>query len=257
MHDNKPKISVVVITKNVEKEIIGFLESVKWADEVVVVDDDSTDKTREICKTYKTKVIVHRSDLKFDIQRNIGIDNAANDWIMQTDSDEIIPQDTGVKIREAISDPEDFVAFKLIRKDYFFKKCISEAYMLKVFNRKFARYEELGNRHEKINVKGKIGYIKAVVEHYTYEGISDFVKKQIYYADSEAETLMKEKGILSWKKIRYNLTIKPLKLFWKLYFKKKYYKYGQYGFIWSLLQVIRRIIIYMKYWEIVNKKYNK
>lgn len=253
------KISVVVTTKNEEEKIRSFLESVKWADEIVVMDDESSDRTREICEKYGARVIVHKSNFEFDIQRNIGFDNTKNEWVMQMDSDEIVTDDAIKKIREAVNNPGDYVAFELIRRDHFKDRCLvycgMESRKIKLFNKKFVRYKELGRRHEELDMNGKVGYLDAVVNHYPYKGVIDFIQKQCYYADCEAKLMLQEYGILSWKDIRYNLTIKPLKLFWKLHVKKGGYKDGQYGFIWNLLQVVRRIIIYMKYWEIIEENY--
>lgn len=250
------KLSVVVITKNNDNLIRGFLESVKFADEVVVIDDESTDKTREICKEYGAKIIVNKSELQFDKQRNIGIDKADNDWIMQMDADEIVSVETVKRIKEALGNLKGQVAFSIVRKDYFKNKCLKncgmQSNMVKIFNRNFARYKELGRRHEFLDIKGKLGYINAVVDHYPYKGVIDFLNKQLYYADHEARRILREKGRLSWSRIRYNLIIKPIKLFWKLHFKKKGYKDGAYGFIWNLLQAIRRMILWMRYWEILE-----
>jgi hypothetical protein len=175
---------------------------------------------------------------------------------MQTDADEIVPRETAKKIKEALQNPGKNVAFKLIRKDHFKGKCLKHcgmySTMIKIFNKKFVKYKEFGRRHEVLSIKGKIGTIDAEVNHYNYKGVLHFLNKQLYYANHEAEVVLEEKGVLPWDKVRYNLTIKPIKLFWKLHFKKRGYKDGIYGFIWNLLNTLRRIIVWLRYWEMIE-----
>ncbi|MGB2599642.1 MAG: glycosyltransferase, partial [Candidatus Omnitrophota bacterium] len=78
----RQKFSAVVLTKNVEDQVRGVLESVKWADEIVIVDGFSTDKTVDICKEYGAKIVQHKFEGDFGEERNIGIDNASGDWIL-------------------------------------------------------------------------------------------------------------------------------------------------------------------------------
>ena len=84
----KQTIAAVVIAKNEEKRIVPCLESIKWCDEIVVVDDMSVDETARICRKYGAKVIMHPSGGDHDNQRNVGIYNASSNWILQMDADE-------------------------------------------------------------------------------------------------------------------------------------------------------------------------
>ncbi|MCL2389660.1 MAG: glycosyltransferase family 2 protein, partial [Elusimicrobia bacterium] len=81
------KVSAYVLTKNEEKNIAACLESVKWAGEIVIVDNQSTDKTLEIAKKYNAKVVSHEMN-GFGAQRNVALDNCAYDWIICLDADE-------------------------------------------------------------------------------------------------------------------------------------------------------------------------
>ncbi|MEW6170959.1 MAG: hypothetical protein AB1472_05340, partial [Candidatus Omnitrophota bacterium] len=96
--------------------------------------------------------------------------------------------------------------------------------------------------------------LNASIEHYPFKSITQFIERQNFYSSLEAREILQEKGILREKEIRYNLTIKPLKLFFKLYFKKQGFKDGIHGLVWCLMQVTRRIFIWAKYWELIERE---
>lgn len=251
----KTPISAVIITKNEEDKIKRCLDSINWVDEVIVVDDQSSDKTLDICREYNTKIIINKSNGNFRDQRNLGSDNAKNDWVLQLDADEIIPYDLKEKIIEALNKQDNFVAFSFKRKNFFLGHFIrySGEYndTIKLFKKNKARY--VGRTiHEILEVNGPIAKLNADIEHYPFKSITQFIERQNFYSSLEAREILQEKGMLREKEIRYNLTIKPLKLFFKLYFKKQGFKDGMYGLVWCLMQVTRRIFIWVKYWELIK-----
>jgi glycosyltransferase involved in cell wall biosynthesis len=248
---SKQALSVVVITKNEEKRIVPCLESIVWADEVIIVDDCSTDRTEEICKEFGAKVVSNKSNGNFDRQRNIGIDSAANDWILQLDADEIVPPATSKKIRESIAAPGGYVAFKMKRKNFFIGHPLKYAgaydYMTKLFNKNYARYRR--SIHEILDLKGETGIIDADIEHYPFNSIGQLIKKADFYTDLEAEVFLEENKQVSFKEIKYRLTWKSLKLFWKLYKKKQGYRDGMFGLIWCVANVMGTQMRWLKLWE--------
>ena len=90
---SRKKLSVVILAKNEEDRIAACLESLKWVDEIVVVDGLSTDRTVSICEEYGAKVVSHKFEGDFGFERNIGNENCSGDWILQLDADEIVPED--------------------------------------------------------------------------------------------------------------------------------------------------------------------
>jgi|SRR3989338_2408312 len=248
----KPGLSAVIITKNEEYKIVHCLESIRWVDEIIIIDDLSNDRTVEISKKYGAKVIINESKGNFDNQRNIGIQNATGEWILQMDADEVVPEDTANKIREVIRNPRDFVAFKLLRKSYFIgyplKYAGSYDYMLKLFKKGKAIY--VGSSvHETLKVDGPIGVIGAEVYHYPFNSIRQVIERCNFYTDVESEDELKNKEKIDSKEIKYHLIWKSLKLFWKLYIKKRGYKDGMYGLAWCILNVIGPQIRWLKVWE--------
>ncbi|OQX87496.1 MAG: hypothetical protein B6D55_03315 [Candidatus Omnitrophica bacterium 4484_70.2] len=247
------KIAAVVLTKNEEVKIEKCLRCLQsFVDEIIVVDDNSEDKTVEICKKLGAKVIINESGGNFDKQRNIGIEKASCDWIIQMDADEIIPSETAVKIKEAIKNPSDYVAFKLRRKNFLFGHPLryGGAYNwgIKLF-RKGKAYYTGSSVHETLKVDGKVGRIDADIYHYPFTSMRDIFERTNFYTEVESKLFVENKRSVSFKEIKYRLTWKSLKLFWKLYVKKKGYKDGMYGLVWCILNVIGPQIRWLKIWE--------
>jgi glycosyltransferase involved in cell wall biosynthesis len=248
-------LSVVVTTKNEEDKIARCLESVKWADEIVIVDGFSTDRTVEICRQYTDKIIQHKCDGNFDKERNLGIDNATGDWVLQLDADDVVTDRFRQEIEKILSkETVEFNAYKFRRKNFFLGHFMRWGgwyhYSLHFFRRGYARYR--GKIHETLIVNGKIGRIEADVEHYPYKSISQFIERHNSYSNRVAQAILEQKGVLSQGKIKYNLTVKPLKLFWKFYIKKKGFREGTIGLIFSVLFAWVHFLNWVKYWESGN-----
>lgn len=253
------KLTAVIPTKNCEKDIIKCLESVKWADEIVIIDGFSTDTTLDICKKYTDKIVQYKHEGDYygvgEEERNIGIDNATGDWILQLDSDEIVTEEFKKDIENILSsDNGSIAAYKFMRKNYFLGHFMRWGgwyhHSLHFFKRHKARYE--GNIHETLIVDGEIGKLSSGVEHYPFKNIKQFIQRHNSYSDREAKMILKNKGILDEKTIIYNIKKKPGKLFWKFYVKKKGFLEGKYGFIFSVLFAWVHFLNWSKYWELVN-----
>lgn len=255
----KKRLSAVIITKNEEDKISRCLESIKWADEIVVVDDLSKDDTVEICQDFGAKVISHNSDGNFDRQRNIGIDNAQGEWILQMDADEVVSDKLKCEIIKMLESNSDCSGFKFKRRNYFFDKPLNYGGwyhdFLRLFRKEAGRYIG-GSVHELVKVDGKIGHINADMEHYMFQSISQIVERQNYYTSKDAERLLRERGIVGKKELRYHLSIKPLKLFWKTYFRKQGFRDGIYGLIYCIFDAYLHFLKWTKYWELIRNEGN-
>ncbi len=251
------KLTAVIITKNEEDKIARCIESVNWADEIIIVDDESSDETVAIAEKLGAKVIASASRGNFDRQRNIGIDQASGDWIIQMDADEVVTEKLKDEITQAINNPQDFDAFKFWRRNFFLGRSMRYAdqchYWLRLFKKDKARY--IGSDvHEKLKVEGKIGVIDACIDHFAFNSITQFIQRQNHYSSYEAKALFEREGAVEEKKIKYNIKIKPLKIFWKNYVKKKGYKDGMHGLIWCVLLAFRHVMIWAKYWEFIKNE---
>ncbi|MFQ5681336.1 MAG: glycosyltransferase family 2 protein [Candidatus Omnitrophota bacterium] len=247
------KLTAVIIVKDEEYKVAKCLEGIKWADEVVVVDDMSSDRTMEICRSYGAKVVRHNSEGNFDRQRNIGIDNGSGEWILQLDADEVVGEKLREAIKQAIQDPGNYVAFRFRRRNY----CLGhfmryggcyDPYHIKLFRKDRARYVGK-NIHETLKIDGPIGTLDADIDHYNFPGVSAYVARQNAYSCVEAGVILGQKGRISQKEIKYNLTLRPLKIFWKNYVKKRGYKDGMQGLVFAIISAFRHFLIYAKVWE--------
>lgn len=252
------KLSVVIITKNEEGKIARCLESVKWADEVIVIDDLSQDRTVEICQEFGARVISHKSEGDFDRQRNIGIDNASGNWILQMDADEIVPEGLKEEIQKVIeSQGSRFIAYKIKRQNFFLGHFMRHGgwfiHYIKLFKKGKARY--VGRSvHETLKVDGPVGTIDEPIKHFPFNSIEQFIERQNFYTSVEARLMYEDKGEMSARKVKYNLTIRPLKLFWKVYIKKRGFLDGMHGFLFAILNSWVYFLRWVRYWEICNLK---
>ena len=252
------KLAAVIITKNEEKRIRSCLDSLSsFVDEIVIVDDLSTDNTVNICRTYQAKILTNSSGGNFDHQRNLGIEAANSEWVIQMDADEVVPQATAKKIKQTLVNPEDFAAFSLRRKNFFFghpleTEVFFDKAMVKLLKKGTARYTGR-SVHETLEIDGKIGKIEGEVFHYPYSSISEVLTKVNFYTEVIAKNFVEDSESISFKEVKYQLTFKSLKRFWKLYLRKRGYREGMYGFIWCILKVIIPQIKWLKIWEIAVK----
>ena len=255
----KRKLTALLIVKNEEKRIRNCLESVKWADEIVVVDGCSTDKTIDICNEYNAKVVMHKFDGSFETDCNLGIDSSSGDWIIKLDADEIVTDSLKKDIENVLEDDKGYSAYKFRRKNFFLGHFMKHGgwyhYSLHFFKKGKARYK--GKVHETLIVDGKIGKLEGDCEHYPFNSLSEFITRHNRYADIEAQKILDTQGVVSKKTVMYNLKIKPLKRFWKFYVKKKGFLEGRYGLIFSVLFAWVHFINWAKYWEFVKEKYEE
>jgi len=252
----RKKLTALLIVKNEEKRIRGCLDSVRWADEIVVVDGFSRDRTVEICNEYGAKIIEHEFEGGFDIDCNLGIDNSSGDWILKLDADEVVTDSLKEDIQRVLEDDKGYSAFKFHRKNFFLGHFMRYGgwyhYSLHFFKKGKARYK--GRVHETLIVDGKIGQIEGDCEHYPFSSLTEFIDRHNRYSNIEAQRILDEQGILNTKTINYNLKIKPLKRFWKFYVKKKGFLEGLYGLVFSILFAWVHFLNWAKYWEMVKDK---
>lgn len=259
----REKLSVVVLTKNEEDIIARCLDSVKWADEIIVIDDNSTDNTIDVVRRYTDKVIVSASGGNLARQRNVGIDNSSSDWILQMDADEVSPNGFRDEVLELLKAGSDLAAFRFRRLNNFCGKFLKFGgedlhKPLRLFRRGKARFLVDGNKiHEEIKIDGKIGELDIYLEHYNFPDIGHYVATQDFYSGIEAKCLYDKIGLIPEKKLRKELTIGPVRLFLKIYIKRKGFKDGLYGLIFAMLSAWRRFLIYAKYWELNKDHYGK
>lgn len=252
------QLGIVLLTKNEEKRIRGSLDHLlSITPHIVIVDDESTDQTVSIIREeYDLPIIVSRSNRDLAKQRNLGADHLQTEWVLQMDTDEIIPDDTITSIQKAIASKQ-YNSYWINRLNFFLDTAIRHANASQHINRMYrkekARYDEPG-LHEFLRVDGDEGRIDEFIYHYPFEGAEDIVLRALHYTEFEAEQICAKSDRISLKEIRYRLTFKSVKLFWKMYVKNKGYKDGLAGLIWCVCNVIGPQILWMKVLQKAKRK---
>lgn len=244
------KISVVISAYNEENMIEPCLKSLKGiADEIIVVNNSSQDKTEELAKKY-AKVITRPNDpVNLNKNKNFGFTKATGDWIISLDADERLTPQLGKEIKTAILD-KNINGFDIPRKNIIFGKWIEHSiwwpdYNLRLFRRGKGKFAEV-HVHEKLDVNGKVGKLENPMIHYNYQTVSQFINKMNKtYTESESENFIKSgKNIYWFDAIRW-----PANDFAKTFFSEHGYKDGMHGLVLSLFQAFYALVFFAKVWE--------
>jgi glycosyltransferase involved in cell wall biosynthesis len=240
-------VSVVIITKNEELNIEDALKSVADAQEIIVVDSFSTDRTVDICKKYTDKVHQHEWQ-GFARQKQMAVDYADGPWVLILDADERVTPELKAEIVRNISST-DLNGFWIPRENYFIGRRIRHGgwwpdHTLRLFKKDKGRLEHR-EVHEKVVVEGTPGYMKNPLRHFTYTSVSDFVQRMERYSTLAAKEIRKNTGRAG----LFSLTIKPLVTFIKMYFLRLGLLDGTRGFMLAVLYSFYTFLKYAKTWE--------
>jgi glycosyltransferase involved in cell wall biosynthesis len=255
---DKVRLSAVILSHNAQSTIAKCLASLSgWADEIIVVDGQSSDETVNIARQFGARVFSHAFLGSFAEERNFGTEQANGDWILQLDSDEVISEEFKKKCAEILA-ATTCVAFKFRRKNYFLGRSLAYGgfyhFSQHLFRKGFAYYE--GRVHERMVVRGGVGEIDADILHFPFDNLNEFIERQNRYTSLQASDIIDEYKDLSIAKVRYNLTWKPLKLFKKMYLNKKGYKEGVHGLVFIILFCFVHFLKWAKVWERLYKENN-
>lgn len=254
------KISAVVITKNEANNIKRCLDSLIWVDEIVIVDDYSTDGTVEICKNYTEKIFYNKFE-DFSTQKQFGISKTTNDWVLIVDADEVISKELRDEIIELFSSETltNYYGFFIPRHTFYLGKIINycgwKVKVLRLINKNFGKYN--GKKvHEKIVIPNlnKVGYLKNPILHYSYQSITQHIEKINLYSSLDALELYSKGVRINCFNFVYYLFLKPIMIFIKKYFFMKGFLDGYRGFLISLFTSIVTILNYVKLKEIQDEK---
>jgi glycosyltransferase involved in cell wall biosynthesis len=247
-------LSVVLATFNEETNLKDCLESVKdIANEIVVVDGGSQDKTVEIAKKMNAKVIETTNPTIFHINKNKAINAATSDWILQLDADERVSTDLSNEIRKVINDESEYNGFWIPRSNYFLGRFLKKGgqypdYTLRLY-RKGKGKLPARDVHEQAEVEGKVGYLNNDLLHLRDLSFTKYLEGLNRYTDIIAIQMKKEKLKLSIINLLVYTLFKPSWWFLKTFFRHKGFMDGYPGFVFSLFSSFRYPISYIKYWS--------
>jgi glycosyltransferase involved in cell wall biosynthesis len=239
-------VSVVIVTKDEERNIRDALESVRDFEDIVVLDAFSTDGTPAICREYTSRV--YQQEWRgYAIQKQMAVDRAEKQWVLILDADERVTPELKKEISESIQEGA-FSGYYLPRKSFFLGKWMQHSgwwpdHILRLF-RKDRAHIEPREVHEKVVVNGAVGYLKGPLEHYTYRTISDYVRKMENYSTLSAQELgdKKDAPLIS-------MVLNPFAVFIKMFFLRRGFRDGMHGFILAGLYSFYTFLKYAKIWE--------
>jgi glycosyltransferase involved in cell wall biosynthesis len=228
-------VSVVLITFNEENNLQRVLKSVCWADEIIVVDSGSVDKTVEIAKQFGSKVFFN-SWVNYGNQKNFAQSLTENNWVLSLDADEEVSPELKNEILESLStvDTSGTKGFSFPRKTFYLGQWIQHGgwypdYKVRLSDRRVSSWSE-PNVHEQLIVQGQIRKLKSPLYHYSFLNIKDQIKTNLQFSTLGAVELYKNGRRFT----LFKLLLKPFWKFIETFFLKKGFLDGLPGFIISV-----------------------
>jgi glycosyltransferase involved in cell wall biosynthesis len=247
------KISVAIITKNEEANIRACLESVRWADDLVVVDSGSTDQTLQICREYPARIFVEEWK-GFARQKNSAIAKTRHQWVLSLDADERIPLKLKEEIEKEINLDRPCNGYFIARKNFFAGRWIRHCgwfpdYNLRLFRKSRGRFQERAV-HERVQIEGKAERLQNFLIHETYHSVGDFLQRMDRYSTLAARE-MDQEG----KQFRiFDLLFRPPFTFFQMYLIRLGFLEGYWGFLLSGLYSFYTFAKYSKLRELKERK---
>lgn len=256
---NNPLISVLIHTLNEENNIRNCLECVKWADEIIIIDMYSDDKTRAIAREYTDEIFLHERMGIADPARQFGLQQASNEWVLVVDADELVP----IQLRDyllKIARENNYDAVSIPRRNYFFGNLIQETgwnalqdRQMRFFKKQYMIYTHHIHRFVQLNPQANVLEIsdpQCSFIHFNYISTEHFIEKLNRYTTIEVKNAMERNEKFS--KIK---TCKRIyREFWSRFVKDKGYKDGFQGLMLAILMSAYQASIGLKHYLAV--KYN-
>jgi glycosyltransferase involved in cell wall biosynthesis len=270
-------ISVLILTYNEEKNLPMCLDSLTWCDDIIVLDSYSSDSTEEIARKRGARFYVRKFD-DFARQRNYGLHQIEyrHKWVLMVDADEVVPDELLEEIREVISSTsERYVMFRMRRKDFFMGKWMKRANAYPIWLGRLVKPEYVEVKrsvNEEYEARGKIGNIKGHLLHYSYNaGFHDWFQEQNLHSTMEANRLFAGLDAGRWnitnilskdpptrrraiKHFGLKMPLRPIIMFFYLYFFKCGFLEGRAAFSHCLLRSIYEYMIDLKVKELRRRE---
>jgi glycosyltransferase involved in cell wall biosynthesis len=236
-------LSIIIIAKNESEHIASCLDSVSWADEIIVFDSGSTDNTVQICKTYTPHV--YETDWPgFGPQKQRALNKARGNWVLSIDADELITKELQAEIQHSIQNKKNIYGFEIPRSSSYCGKQIkhggwSPDYVLRLFQKEYGAFSN-SLVHERVIINGTINRLKSPLLHKSYTSLEEVLSKTNNYSSLGAKMLY-NKGIKS------SLTLAILRAIWtffRTYIIKASFLDGDHGL---MLAISNAEVTYYKY----------
>jgi len=245
-------LSVVLATYNEEKNLRDCLDSVKsLADEVVIVDGGSSDKTVEIAKEFSATVINTDNPPIFHINKQKAIDKASSDWILQLDADERVSKELASEIQNILKEEKEKNGFWIPRKNFFLGRFLMKGgqypdYTLRLYRRGKGRLPQK-SVHEQAIVDGKVGYLTHPLTHIADPSLNRYLLRFGRYTDLIADELRESDTKATIPQCIKQLLLLPSYWFLLTYVRHKGFMDSWQGFVFSFFSALRFPVSYVKY----------
>lgn len=268
-------VSVIVPIKNEAANLARCLDSVRWADEIFVVDSQSTDDSAQIATEHGARVEQFRFNGTWPKKKNWALENLRfkNDWVFILDADEVLPPEAEKEFAAAIANTGDIAGYWINRRFFFLGRWLRHAYYpnwnLRLFRHSLGRYEKLTEArtdsgdnevHEHVVVQGQTSRLQCEMDHYAFPSIDVFIEKHNRYSNWEACVAAegKNNGLLahehahlkrSLKRFARRLPFRPLLRFLYIYLWQKGFLDGREGYYFARLHATYEFLIVAKTYE--------
>ena len=248
-------ITGVVLSYNDEKVIERCIKSIRWCDEIIIIDDESTDGTIDIAKKLGAKVFTRPLRDDFSSQWNFGLSKAINDWVLFVDSDEVVSEELADEIKEVVSMPnakcQMLNGFFLRRKDYFLGKGLTHGEMGNIKLLRLAKKDAGKWRqpvHEEWKIAGKMKTLGTPLLHYPHQNVAQFLEEINRYSSVYAQYLHSQ-GI---KEPAWQIIGKPAFKFLLNYIWRLGFLDGTAGLVVALMMSFHSFLVRSKLWKLWN-----
>jgi (heptosyl)LPS beta-1,4-glucosyltransferase len=244
-------VSVTIITRNESANIAAALESVAWADEIIVVDAESTDNTVDIARRYTSSVIV-RPWPGYVAQKNFAAEQAAHDWILSLDADERVTPALAAEIRRVMERPPAAAGYRIPRVTYHLGRWIRSTdwypdSQLRLYDRRRARFT--GRYvHESVKADGPVANLQNELQHFAYRDIAHHLQVMDRYTTLAARQMFEEGRRASW----VDVLIHPRLAFLRNYLLRGGFRDGMPGLIVSVMNSYYVSLKFAKLWELCS-----
>ncbi|HCS78146.1 TPA: hypothetical protein DIV55_00195 [Patescibacteria group bacterium] len=246
------KLSAIILTKNETATIGDCLASLKdlQCDEILVIDDESTDQTVQIARAKKAQVYTHKKD-NFAEARNFAATKAKGDWLLYIDADERLSAVLVTEIKKTLEKKTNYVAYSLLRVNYYLGKRWPKTEQLVRLLQKDKLIKWQGSVHETAEVNGEISALHEPLIHLTHRSLSEMVTNTIEWSQIEAELRFKahHPPVTWWRIPRVMLPV-----FFDYYITQGGWQVGTVGLIESIYQAFSIFISYARLWEMQQKQ---
>jgi glycosyltransferase involved in cell wall biosynthesis len=242
-------VSAFIVCLNEEQQIRRCLESVKWCDEIVVVDSGSTDQTLAICQEY-TDRIVYRSWSGYVDQKRHALSLCTGEWVLNLDADEEVSRELAHELQAIVhNDTHRYNGYYLNRVSFFLNRWWRKGGWYPEYRLRFCRRSATTwggvDPHEKASVSGDTKKCKGELFHYSFTDLSDFVRRSNTLCSNVVASMLKRGVNCS----LLDLLVRPWARFFKFFFLKRGYREGIAGFVVALIEAHTVFLKYALLWE--------